>query len=262
MHRVALIVILPIALCLAAQPLHAQTADRAAIATELHQKIEQLHQIRQQRATEEKALEQQSATLDNQIDRLKVDVTNLESPVKSQRDTVADLEKRVAAHGASIRASSATLKIAADALAGSASAIHDRIAAGIPYRRDERAQRFAHLTEALRGNDPDARAAALSDYWAAATEELRLAGTMQLWNEPVKLDGGKRQVNAYQLRLGLVNQLFITEDGHTAGTAAMRADTDWLPIAPDAVRQTFDVARQQKSAQITPIPFQRRGGQP
>jgi paraquat-inducible protein B len=238
----------------------AQSTDRAELARSLHQKIEQLHELRARRLAEQKAFEQQAAALDGQIDRLQRDIAPIEEPLKPQRQAVADLEKKIAEATAALAADSATMQSAAQSLASAAVQLRDRIADGIPYRRDERARRFDALSTSLRSSDAAVQIAALADFWTAVGEELRLANTTQMWNEPLAIEGGKKQVHAYQLRIGLVNQVYLTEDAQLAGRASMKPGDAWISVSPTAVRDVFDIARQQKATQLTTLPFALSGG--
>ena len=65
---------------------------------------------------------------------------------------------------------------------------------------------------------------------------MRLLKTRQLTNAEVLLGGGRTK-HAYVARLGLVNELFVSEDGEIVGIAARRAAEPWRLVTDPVDRK-------------------------
>ena len=132
-----------------------------------------------------------------------------------------------------------------------ASEVKQRIASGIPYKRAERLATIDDVIDGLKSDDPAGRGRAIQDFWTLYIEDLRLGRSIDLWNEPVLIDGGKLRKNSYQVRLGLIGQFFISEDGEIAGIAAMEQSHDWhTDLAGFQLKQLRAVPRDSPGTQL------------
>ena len=71
---------------------------------------------------------------------------------------------------------------------------------------------------------------------AFAGEELQLMRTSEVWNAPLVIDDGKRRIEGYHGRLGLVSLYFLGEDGETVG---MTHRGQWLIDLNSKQRQSI-----------------------
>ena len=133
-----------------------------------------------------------------------------------------------------------------------------RISSGIPHRRDKRAAEFIEVDRILSLGDDKGNARALLRFWGAVAEELRLLKTRQLTNVEVPLGDGRTK-HAYVARLGLVNELFVSEDGETVGIAARRAAEPWRlvtdPVDRKRIVNALQMLQQRRPPRVELLPF-------
>jgi hypothetical protein len=134
-----------------------------------------------------------------------------------------------------------------------------RVRIGVPYQHDSRLRRIEGVVTGLQSSEAAVQADALEGFWSYVGDELRHLRTTEFWNQPVTLPDG-RQLQAYQVRLGLVGQLFVTEQGDLAGLATGdNAATPWRTDLPEAVtkqiRAVAEVLRQRKPPGVLAVPI-------
>jgi hypothetical protein len=133
------------------------------------------------------------------------------------------------------------------------------IEAGVTFRRDDRASQVRDLRAALDSPGALERLRPLTEIWTLLGEELRLSRTIDERPETVRLqvEGRPLEVHAYVLRLGLVQELFVSEDSAYAGSFDPTSGV--LNAAPSeasgaSIRQVMGIARGRIETQLAPAP--------
>jgi hypothetical protein len=137
----------------------------------------------------------------------------------------------------------------------------ESIRAGIPHQRSIRADAFEQAA-ALLGAEPDDRgkqaAEGLQRFLTAVAQEMQLAATREVKSETVALDA-ELSKHAYVARFGLVNEVFVTEDGTHAGIASRDAASPWRVMRdPDdvaAITAVLDCVRKRRPPELVAVPF-------
>ncbi|MFW6032926.1 MAG: DUF3450 family protein [Phycisphaeraceae bacterium] len=245
---------------IAADAAPAQPAGDAEsqLAREIRQTISELHDLRRARLAEAASHRSAVDALERQIDRLETDLSRIGKDAAAQEQAVADLRTRRQELEQSADAASELVTHAAEAAAPVAAAIEQRVSEGIPFEKAPRRSRAEAIAAGLDEPGLMEQSAALTDLWSMLDAEFRLAGGRDLWNEPVRLQQGRR-VHAYQVRLGLIGQWFVSEDRQTLGLAAPGRDQPWLLKLPGAwqtpLREAVGILREQRPPGLTPVPF-------
>jgi len=217
----------------------------------LRDKLQEINALRRERM--DLALEQRRE-LDRheaQTTRLTQQFTGVREQVTRLEEDIRQLESRLATEQASIHSHEATVDAVAAAAKPIAPAVAARVSQGIPFQLAARHALASGVTADLTSDDATRRIHAVATLAEFLTEELRLAATRQLIVQPIHLD------NAYQLRLGLVNQLFMSEDGAEAGYAA-GGESAWTPVStPDQramIVRAVERARQVRPPSLDSVP--------
>lgn len=250
-------VALSLAVALARGPLEAAEPGAPADVATLRDKLQEINALRRERM--DLALEQRreldqhethASRLTQQLTGVREQVTRLEAECR-------ELESRLAAERASILSQEAVIDAVAAAAKPIAPAVESRVSRGIPFQLAARKAQASGATADLASDDAARRARAVAALAGFLTEELRLAATRQLIAQPIPLDNAARRVEAYQLRLGLVSQLFMSEDRAEVGYAS-GGESAWTPItAPDQramIVRAVEQARQVRPPSLEPVP--------
>ncbi len=228
------------------------------LAHKIHETVEAIHAVRLERLRLQEQHESNVGEIERQIERLRDDLEKTDAAVREEAEKLHAVKAQVEQDKRAKRAAELLVSQVAASVLDAAGRMAKRVSAGIPYRKPQRQEQIGRVVEELGDSDLLVQADALTDYFSFCAEELRLAGSVHLWNEPVLLDGGKRQTHTYQVRLGLVNQFFVSEDGETVGLAARRTDREWdLQVDRSRRRQLrviLDVLQQRRPPEIVPVP--------
>jgi len=131
---------------------------------------------------------------------------------------------------------------------------------GIPHRRAARTEAFEGAAELLASDAGDGERAAegLRRFLAAAALEMQLAATRELKSETVDLGAGVAK-HAYVARFGLVNEVFVTEDGTCAGFASRQEASPWRiassPSERERITAVLDGVRKRRPPELVAVPF-------
>lgn len=204
------------------------------------------------RRDEEQRLDAAIAGLTERRDAVEAECAALRDKVKAAEAEFAAAHRDAEARVAVVRAWAQAARPAAVRLAAD-------IRTGIPHRRAARAAAFDEIA-ALLGEDagPEPNAEGMRRFLAAAAQELQLAVTREVKSESVDLGGGVRK-HAYVARFGLVQEIFVTEDGTRAGIASHAAAAPWRIFRAkeevDAITAILDGARRRREPELLPVPF-------
>lgn len=240
----------------------AGSQENARLAKELRSKLEALHQLRAARFSEHQAHRERLARVDRQIQRLKDDSRSVRSLVDADRALILKLKS--AAQKAESERIGAALLISelADRALPIAQSTKKRIETGIPFQKDDRLARINAVVDGLADASPIKKGLAISELFSMAGEELRYARGIEFWN--TRLPIGDQKIHAYVMRMGLVNQLYISEDGLQTGVYGPQEKGLWRKTLSDEERKqvlnALRVLQGRQPPEIAPLPFA-SGGQ-
>lgn len=232
---------------------------KRALARKIHETIERIHTRRAERLRLREQHQAHTGEVERQIERMKDEIERTGAVLREERKRVEELGARLEAARKIKRKGERLLSKAVEVAMPSVEKMTGRVSSGIPCRRKERREQIERIMAGLRSSVLREQADALVDYSTFHAEELRLANSIDLWNEPVLLDGGKREVHAYQIRLGLVNQFFVSEDGRTIGLAVGEVGREW-DLKPDPVqcrqiRTALEILQERRPPGVFSVPF-------
>ncbi len=232
--------------------------EKKQLARRIRETVEEAHAVRLERLRLREQHQAEIAEVERHIERLKDDIEKTNTTLQEERKLVGDLEATIEKDTKIKQVTELVIARAAKIFLPAAERVKKRVDTGITYRRKERQEQIARIIEGIGNPDPQVQADSLNDYLSFLAEELRLANSVNLWNEPVLLDDGKRQKHAYQIRLGLVNHFFISEDGKTIGLAAKEADREWNLNLDDArqqqLRAVLDILQERRPPRVISVP--------
>ncbi len=229
--------------------------DSAEDAREIRRLVEELQGLRSEQRMIEEDLAAQRAQLGEQITRLRDDLEIGRARVAS----ATEMDARQGARIALAQELRARIEEGLELSAGEARQLCETlgasIAQGIPFQREERSSRLTLIAAELAG-EAEERARGLVELLGVLSEELRLAETIEERSTQIDLPDGRR-VHAYVVRLGLVQEAFVSEDGLDAGISApggtWRTDLDAVERA--AVEDLVGSARGHRAAGLVPLPL-------
>ncbi|MFB3066311.1 MAG: hypothetical protein ACE10D_07330 [Planctomycetota bacterium] len=233
--------------------LGSEGSDRQALAERIREEVDRLQDLRGRAVTVREEQTGLRARLDAEMAKLAADLVRVEEDTAQARTRAAELRDRLdaalVAEGRDVRA----LETLRSALQPAALRMAERVAKGIPYRRVERAQALREAAQ--RGGLPA--------LWTVIEEELRLMKTRELLNAEVEVAAGRRK-HAYRVRLGLINELCVTEDGAEVGVASHVAAAPWVfltePEERSRVVRAVEILQERRTPRLSVVPFVEGGG--
>ena len=231
-------------------------ASKKKLAIEIQRTIEKIHAVRAKHFLMKKRYEVEISRMKGQIESLQKELERSSSKIQIQNQSIKTLSKKIDEDQGKIKyfkdfISQVTKKGISDILG-----IKSQICEGILYQKKKREKQIEEILKRLKKTSFTLKIQGLTDFWSFVSEELRLGKSIQLWNETVLVEDGKRQKHAYQARLGLVNHFFISEDAKVFGIAERG---NWrLKLDKEVKKQLqiiFAILQQQRVPQIIPIPF-------
>ena len=233
-------------------------ASPEALAKRIERTLEELRSVRSERRAAREEHEQRRSGLERQIRRLEADRAAARRRRDEARRRLEKREKSLAAARERRAAARAFLDEAAKAAAGPIDAARARLEAGIPWKRAAGLERLGSAREALGAEAPGERGQGVERFLDWARTRLAKAASIETFHEPVVLADGDRRVPAHQLRIGLLQQAFVSEDGETIGIAA-GGGKRWRLVADPALRRTIRrasaMARQKTAPSVIALPL-------
>lgn len=183
----------------------------------LNAQIAELQQVRRELDAAGEAHRQQVVEIQRQIEQLRHDRGRVEPLAEQQQRQVERLTAERDAAATEAAELQRQLGALADAAQPAAAAILENVRGGIPYEHTDRAAAAASIRDQLGAGEPLSRAGGVEALAAFAGEELQLMRTSEVWNAPLTINDGKRRLDGYHGRIGLVSLYFLGEDGRTVG---------------------------------------------
>ena len=192
----------------------------------------ELDLLKQEQRTELAGIAAQRADLEAQRNRNDVQIGQLQGTLEENR-------RKAEAAGAD---SSALTPVLLDVIAR----LDRRIAEGLPFRVDERAQALDELRLQIEGAKVDAPRAA-NRLWAFFEDEIRLTRDNGLYSQTVELDGKARLADV--AKLGTVALYFRTDDERYGQVVRDGGDWQWRVLedgtAVGQIESLFDALQKQ-----------------
>jgi len=228
---------------------------RARIAAQIRLAISRLHSQRSAQRRQLQELQQAQKLLDSQLDRLARQLDRAKVRDQDQRAALASLETELEQQRQDSGKARDFLLGLCQSATVTAKRMKARIAKGIPAHRPARLARAEIALRELGAGAFPRRSAGLAELCTLAGDELRLARSISLESAPVRL-GPSLQINAYRLRLGLVSELFLSEDGRRLGLSSPAGwITELSPARQALLRRTIDAVQGRRAPEIAPVPL-------
>jgi len=235
--------------------------EGTALLARARELVELLETLRLTRVTREREHRVRIDALEHQIERLRAEERIAEEERFAEEKALDEAFRRIQAVDAEAAALSASLSETRRALLDGVTRASGRIRAGFPHRSKEREEALDGVRAVASGQDFDALLRAFESYRSFFFEEIRRAREIELRREVV-LHGERRGERAQVLRLGLVEEIWLAEDGSTArivGPAGVSADLD--PAEIELLRALFELKRGWRPPRLLAVPFVLRGSE-
>jgi hypothetical protein len=234
--------------------------ERGRLAAAIRSRVHAIEAARKRHLADRASLQQETERLDaavaalaEQRDRSAEEVSELRQRLAQAR---TELQQRRAASGREL----AAVRSWARAARPVALRLAEGIRAGIPHQRSVRAKAFEEAAALLGAESGDGKreAEGLQRFLTAVAQEMQLAATREVKSETVALDAEVSKY-AYVARFGLVNEVFVTEDGTHAGIASRDAASPWRvmrdPADVEAITAILDCVRKRRAPELVAVPF-------
>ena len=246
--------------CYIAFPVFGEEQDsKKQLSIKIRRTVEAIHAVRMKRLRMQEQYQARIDEIQKQIKRLEADLKDTITDVHNEKACVDKLSAGIKRFKEFNKAVTYLLTKTTNMILPVLKRMQYRVAAGIPYHRDERLARVESIIEDVSNADIMTKGEGLKNFWLFVSEELQLAKSIKLWNEPVFLEGGKRRKHAYQVRLGLVNQFFIAEDAVSIGLASKDAAGGWNmglgELYCGKLRNALQILQQRRPPELISIPF-------
>ncbi len=227
MHRLLLLLLLTAPA--AAADLASQAESLAKLRAEVETLGEELERAQVEQRNELRALAGQKAELAAQLRREELRLAQIGTRLDEAKAALAE-------QGTDAELQAAVL--------GAADTLGQGIAAGLPFRAEERAKAVGDLAEQVRSGllKPER---AVPRLWALVEDELRLAREVGLQRQAIPLDGSEMLVEV--AHVGLVSVYFVTADGRVGMARGTDGTWTWEVLTDRAaqaqVLELFDQLR-------------------
>ncbi|MDX1683008.1 MAG: DUF3450 family protein, partial [Phycisphaeraceae bacterium] len=239
-----------------------QTAVTDVQARQLHEQVAELEAVEQAIRQERERYQAQRRELQAQIDRLEAQLEPVEAAAQRRASAVAELEDRVSGLEQDRQANRDYTRKLAGVITPQLKDLKRQVEGGILFRRVARMTDVDRVLSALEEGPEqttDDRLSAVADGIGRMNEQLSLAGTREIINAPMLLEEGKRRVEAYQVRVGLVALWARGEEGQPAAVSGpgmtgwrVLEDSDRVSAVDKAVAMFRD--RQPPAILTVPVP--------
>ncbi len=203
-----------------------QAVSRAELSTAIRSRLAELQQLQREASAERDAHERERESVQRQIDRLERDVQRVRGDVQALRDGVERKRSRLAALSETADQAAVQVGEVTERAAELAGSLHRRSRTGIPSIQ-QLSDRIEELSEPLSGEGVIGRAEAVVALHEFVGDYLQSHRDRSIGNRRVGMPEPGVARHAYVVRLGSVAELYLTEDGRTAGLAARREGERW-----------------------------------
>ncbi len=225
-----LLLLLPSAVIVIAESQVKPEHDRISIAENIREAVERLETLNAKRREVLNQHHNRIAVITPQIDNLRLQSALLDSEVKELETAVADLRIKVNLQKSKVKEKKGLLDHIAKSAFAHLTSIRSSVVRGVPFEKQKRTALLDAIADGLISGDALRIADSFDDLWRFVERELQLAKSVEIWNEHVLLDDGRRLRHAWQVRIGMVNQFFVSEDNEEIGIALRNGG--WLLKRP------------------------------
>lgn len=250
-------------LCLLIQAADTRASDESVddfgLALKIRKKVEEIHAVRMESLRLHENHKQETGGVEQQIARLEEQLEKGNAAAEQERQSVERLRiniEKLKQDVQLIREMFVEISEKALTVAGS---VRKYIEKGIPFHKQQRLSRVKQMLGDLRNSEIVTKGKALIALYKFIAEELRFGRSVDIWNEPVIIENGAVEKHSFQIRIGLVTQVFISEDGQSTGIAAKKKDTDWnvdiKNIYLPYLQKILSILRNRRPPEIIPVPI-------
>jgi len=192
---------------------------RITIAEALEDRRAILESLSETRSEWETVRRAQLSRLDERLAELEARRDDADSRLTALREEVARLEGRRSREGRKERALEQAIEAPIPLARVLARRLKDRFIAREPEQPAESLAEISRIEAGLEDPDAIGRVEALKGLLEMVSEDLRRARETELSNRAIELDDGRVRLHVYELRLGLVSKLAVSEDGDRVAVA-------------------------------------------
>jgi len=222
----------------------AAAGSRAELAAAIRDRLAALQQLQRAAAAEREVHEREREPVQRQIERLERDVQRVRGEVQTLRADVECKRARLGEREQTADRAAAQVGAAAGRAADLAEALHRRSRRGIPSVQ-QLSGRLEDLAEPLPGDGAADRAEAVVALHEFVGDYLQSHRDRSIGNREVGMSEPGVARHAYVVRLGSVAELYLTEDGRTAGLAARQEGERW--------RSPLDAGRHERVSRVVAV---------
>lgn len=246
-----------------AQSSNTDEHQRAEIARQIRQAVEDLQSLRQSHRRADEDHRSQVDRLQRQIELLQQEVDPVEMAASTEQQTIKRLQAEILRQEKLVKNAKAWINQAADKLKPVAVKVSRRVGAGVDEQKLRRLAEFHKAVELLGSKEPLARVDGIAEFLRVLGDEWIPARSITLGNDTVFADGKQTQEHAWVVGFGLVAKVFVSEDGELTGISSGDTETDWNLDLPENVQQQIrdlvGVVREQRPPAVTPLPVMNSG---
>ena len=131
------------------------------------------------------------------------------------------------------------------------------VESGIAWRRSERLAAIGEAIDHLRADDASIRARGLERFAGIIAEETRALREREMRNDLIELD--ERQRHVWIARLGLLTEIFVSEDGEVCGQGGRGGASAVIATgdAAEEVRRAMEILDRRLEPRLVHLPIVR-----
>lgn len=246
-----------------AQSSNDDALQRAEIARQIRQTVDELHSLRQEHRRSDDEHRSQIGRVQRQIELLQQELDPVETAAKTEQQTIIRLESQIQNQEKLAANAKAWINQAADNLKPLAVNVTRRVGAGVSEQKLRRLAEFSKAVELLGSEEPLARVDGIAEFLRVLGDEWLPSRSVTLSSDTVLVYSEQRQEHAWVVGVGLVAKVFVSEDGKLTGISLGGTGTDWeLDLSEDVQQQVRDligVVREQRPPTVTSLPVMTSG---
>ena len=232
--------------------------QRAALARQLRETIEQLQSVRERFRRADQQHQDRLGAIQRQIDVLHNQLQPAGKSLETTQQEIDRLEGEISQQQEVAANAQAWIDLAGKLAQPIAERARQRIAQGAGNQQSRRTAALDEVLRKLDEADPERKLEGVRSLVGLFGEEWLPARSVTLANETVRLDGGQRLEHAWVVELGLFAKAFVSEEGGLVGVWRGDAKDPWELDLPEStrgqVRDLLNIVRERKAPAVTTVP--------
>lgn len=221
---------------------------------QLEAKVIQLQKIRSTHHQQQQNFLDEQEKLKNQIQNLASEKTTLENWLAHEQKRQAHQNSQIEKQQKFIIQTQNDLTQLAETVFQVAQSIQTHITHGIQFNKAQRLQNLDSILVGLKNSQPEIVAQALQNFLIFMSQELNTIRTVEIWNNFLDLENNQKK-HAYQFRIGLIFQAFVTEDQTAHGLATPEWSSELTPKQIKQLTQALRTLQKRRAPELANLPF-------